>query len=169
MSSAYPRLLIFLLAILIPACVSSSPAFLMMYSAYKLNKQGDNIQPWCPPFPIWNQSVITCPVLTVTPVHFRIVRCHKIKKRCHVIRLRRGITYDCCWWRYSLNWRKSFPWSGETHHVKPTTDEEGSALQTQQLIPVVECSIRMSPGQEALSWRSNGRLGILGVIRSKPT
>ena len=23
----------------------SSPAFLMMYSAYKLNKQGDNIQP----------------------------------------------------------------------------------------------------------------------------
>jgi len=41
-SSAYLRLLIFLLAILIPACVSSSPAFLMMYSAYKLNKQGDN-------------------------------------------------------------------------------------------------------------------------------
>ena len=29
-SSAYLRLLIFLLAILIPACVSSSPAFLMM-------------------------------------------------------------------------------------------------------------------------------------------
>ena len=25
----------------IPACASSSPAFLMMYSAYKLNKQGD--------------------------------------------------------------------------------------------------------------------------------
>ena len=31
--------------ILISACASSSPAFLMMYSAYKLNKQGDNIQP----------------------------------------------------------------------------------------------------------------------------
>ena len=43
--SAYLRLLIFLPAILIPACASSSPAFLMMYSAYKLNKQGDNIQP----------------------------------------------------------------------------------------------------------------------------
>ena len=64
-SSAYLRLLIFLLAILIPACASSSPAFLMMYSAYKLNKQGDNIQPWCTPFPIWNQSVVPCPVLTV--------------------------------------------------------------------------------------------------------
>ena len=37
-SSAYLRLLIFLLAILISACASSSPAFLMMYSAYKLNK-----------------------------------------------------------------------------------------------------------------------------------
>ena len=32
-SSAYLRLLIFLLAILIPACVSYSPAFLTMYSA----------------------------------------------------------------------------------------------------------------------------------------
>ena len=37
----------------------------MMYSAYKLNKQGDIIQPWCIPFPIWNQSVVPCPVLTV--------------------------------------------------------------------------------------------------------
>ena len=44
-SSAYLRLLIFLLVILIPACASSSPAFLMIYSAYNLNKQGDNIQP----------------------------------------------------------------------------------------------------------------------------
>jgi len=32
-------------AILIPACASSSPAFLMMYSAYELNKQGDSMQP----------------------------------------------------------------------------------------------------------------------------
>ena len=31
-SSAYLKLLLFLLAILIPACASSSPAFLMMYS-----------------------------------------------------------------------------------------------------------------------------------------
>ena len=65
-SSAYLRLLIFLPAILIPACASSSPAFHMMYSAYKLNKQGDNIQPWHSPFPILNQSVVPCLVLTVT-------------------------------------------------------------------------------------------------------
>ena len=68
-SSAYLRLLIFLLANLIPACASSSPAFLMMYSAYKLNKQGDNIQPWRNPFPIWNQSVVPCPVLLLPDVH----------------------------------------------------------------------------------------------------
>ena len=35
-----------------------------MYSVYKLNK-ADNIQPWCTPFPIWNQFVVPCPVLTV--------------------------------------------------------------------------------------------------------
>ena len=61
-SSAYLRLLIFLLAILIPACASSSPAFCMMYSAYKLNKQGDNIQPSWIPFPILNQSIVRCPI-----------------------------------------------------------------------------------------------------------
>ena len=46
-SSAYLRLLIFLLTTLIPACASSNLAFHVMSSAYKLNKQGDNIQPWC--------------------------------------------------------------------------------------------------------------------------
>ena len=64
-SSAYLRLLIFLPATSIPACVSSSPAFHMMYSAYKLNKQGENIQPWRTPFPIWNQSIVPCLVITV--------------------------------------------------------------------------------------------------------
>ena len=44
-------------AILIPACESYSPAFRMMYSAYKLNKQGDYTQPWRTPFPILNQFV----------------------------------------------------------------------------------------------------------------
>ena len=57
-------LVIFLLAFLIPACASSSPAFLIMCSAYKLNKQSDNVQPQRTPFPIWNQSVVSCPFLT---------------------------------------------------------------------------------------------------------
>ena len=62
--SAYLRLLVFLLAILIPVYDLSSPAFLMMYSVYKLNKQDDNIWPRCTPFPILNQSV-QCLVLNV--------------------------------------------------------------------------------------------------------
>ena len=37
----------------------------MMYSAYKLNKQGDNIQPWHTPFSIWNQTEFLYIVLTV--------------------------------------------------------------------------------------------------------
>ena len=44
-SSAYLRLLIFLPAILIPAYALSSLAFHVMYSAYKLNQQGDGLQP----------------------------------------------------------------------------------------------------------------------------
>ena len=70
-SSAYPRLLIFLPKILIPVCTSSSPAFLMMYSAYRLNKQGDNIQSRCSPFPIWNQfQIVVWTVELSFHVHF---------------------------------------------------------------------------------------------------
>ena len=63
--SAYLWLLILLLVILIPACSSSRPVFLLMHSAYKLNKQGDSIQPWHTSLPIWNQSAVPCPVLIV--------------------------------------------------------------------------------------------------------
>ena len=40
-------------------------AFHVMYSAWKLNKQGDDIQPCCTPFLILNQSIVSCKVLTV--------------------------------------------------------------------------------------------------------
>ena len=68
-SSGYLRLLIFLPAISIPVCASSSLAFGMMYSAYKLKEQGGSIQPWCIPFPVWNQSVVPCPVLLLLDLH----------------------------------------------------------------------------------------------------
>ena len=57
-SSVYLRLLIFLPEILIPAYASPSLAFCMMYSAYSLNKQGDNIHLWHTLFPILNQSIL---------------------------------------------------------------------------------------------------------------
>ena len=34
-------------------------------SIFKLNKQGDSIQPWCTPFPLWHQYVVPCSVLIV--------------------------------------------------------------------------------------------------------
>ena len=39
----------------------------MMYSAQKLDNQGENIQPYHTPFPILNQSVVVCKILTVAP------------------------------------------------------------------------------------------------------
>ena len=46
----------------------------MTCSAYKLNKQGDNIQLWHVPFPIWNQSVVPCLILTISS--WFAYRCH---------------------------------------------------------------------------------------------
>ena len=51
-SVLYLKLLIFPQAILILACDSSRLALCLMYSAWNLNKQGNNIQLWCTPFPI---------------------------------------------------------------------------------------------------------------------
>ena len=64
-SSTYQRLLIFLGTILIPACNLPNPTFLMMCSAYKLNKQGDNKQPCHTLFSILNPSVVPYKVLNV--------------------------------------------------------------------------------------------------------
>jgi len=76
------KLLIFLPAILIPSCDSSSPAFHIMYSAYKLNKHSDNMQPWCTPFPILNWSVVPCKVLTVASwPAYRFLRRQEKKER----------------------------------------------------------------------------------------
>ena len=94
-SSAYLRLLIFLLAILIPACASSNPAFLMMYSAYKLNKQGDNIQSWHTPFPIWIQSFVQNLILTVASWH--AYRCLRRQVRWYGIPIWLKIFHSLLW------------------------------------------------------------------------
>ena len=62
MSSAYLWLLIFLPAILIQLVLHPVQCFSWCTLHFKLNKQGDSIQPWRTPFPIWNQSVVPCPV-----------------------------------------------------------------------------------------------------------
>ena len=47
-----------------------------VYSAYKLNNQDDNIQPWHTLFPIWNQSVVPCPGLFI--VYWTADRFHRM-------------------------------------------------------------------------------------------
>ena len=51
--------LLFLLAVLIPACVSPTPAFHMMYSAYKLNKQ---VTVYSLDVLLFNFEPVCCPV-----------------------------------------------------------------------------------------------------------
>ena len=63
-SSTYLRLQIFLPAILMPISDSPSLACHKMYSAYKLSKL-TVIQPCHTPFPVLNQYVVPCLVLTV--------------------------------------------------------------------------------------------------------
>ena len=58
-SSAYLKLLIFLWQSWFQLVLC------MMYSAQKLNKLGDNIHPWHTPFPIYNQSIVSCLVQNV--------------------------------------------------------------------------------------------------------
>ena len=74
-SSAYLRWLIFLLAVLIPVCASSSPAFLMMHSACKLNKQSDK-KPCHTPFSILNQSVPYKFLIIASWLTYRFLRRH---------------------------------------------------------------------------------------------
>ena len=94
-SSAYCRLLIFLLAILIPNCDSFSQIFHMMDIANKLIKQGDNIQPCYTPFPILNQSIILCSVLTAASWPTYMFLCRQVRWSGTPISLKR-VSIVCC-------------------------------------------------------------------------
>ena len=62
-SSANLRLLMSLQPKFIPTCYSSTPAFLIMCSAYRSNKQSDSRQPYRTSFSILNQSIVPNMVL----------------------------------------------------------------------------------------------------------
>ena len=70
-SSAYLRLLIFLLAIMIPACASSSPAFHMMYSVLGFPGGSDGrpgFDPWVGKIP-WRKEWQPTPVFFPRKFH----------------------------------------------------------------------------------------------------
>jgi len=77
-------------------------AFYMLYSGYKLKKQGDNRQPWPTPFPILNQSIVPCLVLMVASWR----ACRFIRRQVVGFAVGRGghLSTWCnevagCWWR----------------------------------------------------------------------
>ena len=67
----------------------------LMYSMCKLNKQGDNIQPWLTHFPIWNQSII--PHLVLTVASWPAYRFFRRQVRCPGIPTSLGIVYSLLW------------------------------------------------------------------------
>ena len=81
--------------ILIPVCASSSLVFCMMYIAYKLNKQGDNIEPWRTPFPILNQLIV--PGLVLTVASWPAYRFYRRQVRWSGILISLRILYSLLW------------------------------------------------------------------------
>ena len=110
-SSAHLKLLIFLLAILILAWALANLAFHMMYSACKLNKQGDSIQP-CTPFPILNQPVVKALIVASWP---RIQVSHKTVKMVWYSHLFKNFPVCCdphSWRLLHSQWSRSRCFSG---------------------------------------------------------
>ena len=70
----------------------------MMSSAYKLDKQGDNIQAWCTSFPVWNLSVVSRLVLTVASwPAYRSNSSYNQKVDCL------GFSMETKWWEKLIN------------------------------------------------------------------
>ena len=67
----------------------------MMYFSCKLNKQGNNIQPRCTPFPFWSQSVVPCSILTA--VSLPAYRFLKMQVRWSGIPISFRIFYSLLW------------------------------------------------------------------------
>ena len=93
-----------------------------MYSAYKVNKQRDNIQLWRTLFPIWNQSVVPCPVLTVASWP-----AYRFLKR-QIFRITIALKWTKL--RFSLAWK--LPFFNYTHK-KMYPSNNLSALDTFQI------------------------------------
>ena len=65
-------------------------------SAYKLNKQGDNIQPWKIPFPILNQFLV--PHLVLTVASWPVYRFLRRLARWSGIPISLRIFHSLLWW-----------------------------------------------------------------------
>ena len=113
----------------------------MMYSAYKLNEQGDNIQPWCTPFPIWNQSVV--PVgfkkgrvtrVQIANIHWIIEKAREFQKNIYFCFIDYTKAFDCVdHSKLEKSWKR---WEYQT--TLPAYWETCMQVKKQQLEPYME-------------------------------
>ena len=68
----------------------------MMSSAFKLNNQGHNIQPWCTPFLIWNQFVVNA------KGNLPWIFTGKTNGEAEV--------QVIIWWKKSMHWKRPWYW-----------------------------------------------------------
>ena len=76
-----------------------APGFWMMYSAHMLNKQGNNIQPCCTPFPVVNP----CPSCSLSGSNCCFLTCIQVSQE----------TGKVVWYSYLF---KNFPQSSVNHY-----------------------------------------------------
>ena len=114
-------------AILIPTCALSSPAFLMMYSAYNLNKQGNNIQPWCTPFPVLNCCSMSSLTIASSPAY----RFFRRQVRWSGIPISWRIFYNLLWSTQSRLWHSQ--WSRSRCFSVHTLTPGGGVMKSQIL------------------------------------
>ena len=148
-----------------------------MYSAYKLNKQGDNIQLWHTLLQVWNQSVVPCPVLTV--VSWPAYRFLRRQERRSGIPISLRIFHSLLWstqriWHSQSSRSRCFSgtlllflWSNECWH-----DPRNKPIYHGQLIFNKGYKIIQWGKEEALQLMMLGQLGSVqfsSVAQSCPT
>ena len=135
------------------SCASSSLAFRMMYSAYKLNTQVDDIQHWCTPFPIWNvccsmsssNLLLTCVQISqeVFDLYFTTAKNEMKNKSSSNI-------------RYNMD----EPWKCHAKGNKPVTKEQVLCDSIQACAPVVPTLLQsrgLYPASLLYPWDYSGR------------
>ena len=101
------------------------------YSTYKLNKQSDNIQAWCIPFPMWSQSIVPCRVLLLLDPHTEFSGCGALGGRFHLGALASG------------------SWVALLHRRNPLAGSLVSVSAVVSAHPALQASVRLPAGRWA--------------------
>ena len=124
-----------------------------MYSAYTLNKQCDDVQPWHTSFPIWNQSIVPRWVLTVASWHaYRFLR-RQVK--CSGIPNSWGFSTVCCHLHkgFSVSTKQTFFWNSLAFFYDPKDVGNQPLVPLSFLNPAWTSGISRFMDCWSLAWR----------------